>query len=209
MTSSSVSESQSYQADAPALQVDEDPEELFFSYTFKTKSHMVGYSKAVLYMSCPDYDDLDVFVQLRKTSADGTLLQNLNIPLKDLGLSSPSEVTTVNTNKYLGPSGILRASRRAIDVKLSKKQWLVHSHTAEEEQKVLPGKVVRLEIGIWPTGIVFEVGERLVFKIAGHPLVLAEFEPLRGKFVAQNKGRHHVHFGGEFDSHVMIPLVTL
>jgi len=200
---------QSYQADTPALQVAEDFEELLFSYTFKNKSHLVGYSEAVLYMSCPDHDDLDVFVQLRKASADGRLLQNLNIPLEDLGLSSASEVVTVNTNKYLGPSGILRASRRPIDVKLSKTHWPVHSHTVEAERKVPPGEVVRLEIGLWPTGIVFEAGEKLVFKIAGHHLVLAEFEPLRGKFVAGNKGRHYVHFGGEFDSHVIIPFVTL
>lgn len=200
---------QSYQADAPALQVDEDSEELLFTYTFKTRSHLVGYSKAVLYMSCPDHNDLDIFVQLRKASADGKLLQNLNIPLQDLGLSSASEVVTVNTNKYLGPSGILRASRRAIDVKLSKAHWPIHSHTTETEQKVQLDEVVRLEIGLWPTGIVFEPGEKLVFKIAGHHMVLAEFEPLRGKFVTENKGRHYLHFGGEFDSHVVIPFVTV
>ena len=199
----------SYQADTPALQVDGDSEELLFSYTFNTKSHMVGYSKAVLYMSCPDHDDLDVFVQLRKASADGKLLQNLNIPLKDLGLSSASEVVTINSNKYLGPSGILRASHRDINVKLSKTHWPVHSHRLEAERKVPAGEVIRLEIGLWPTGMVFEEGEALVLKIAGHPLVLAEFEPLRGKFVAENKGRHQVHFGGEFDSHVSIPFVTL
>ncbi|CAK7201833.1 hypothetical protein SEUCBS139899_004548 [Sporothrix eucalyptigena] len=196
----------SYQSDVPALQVDADPEELTFEYTFSHRSNLVGYSKAVLYMSCPDADDLDVFVQLRKADVDGNILQNINIPLRDLQLKA-SEVVSVNTNKYLGPSGVLRASHRAIDAERSKPHWALHSHL--EEEKVPAGTVVKLEIGIWPSGIVFQPGERLVLKIAGHQMVLAEFEPLRGEFVANNKGRHVVHMGQDYPSHVVIPFVTI
>lgn len=160
-------------------------------------------------MSCPDHNDLDVFVQLRKASSSGALLQNINIPLTALGVSSAKEVVTINSNKYLGPSGILRASRRTLDHGLSKPYWPVHSHLKEDEKKVPEGEIVRLEIGIWPTGIVFEAGEMLVLKVAGHPLVLAEFEPLRGRFAAENKGRHFLHFGDGCESFVEIPLVDL
>lgn len=189
--------------------MDTDTEELLFTHTFSTTTYLVGSSKAFLYMSCPDHTDLDVFVQLRKASSSGELLQNINIPLKALGISSADEVGTINSNKYLGPSGILRASHRALDTKLSKAHWAVHSHKEEDEQMVEPGKVVKLEIGIWPTGMVFEAGEKLVLKVAGHPLVLAEFEPLRGKFVAGNRGRHLLHLGGEYESFLEIPTVAL
>jgi Predicted acyl esterases len=56
----------SYQADAPAFQRATDTEELSFAYTFERKSYVVGHAKAVLYMSCHESDDMDVFVQLRK-----------------------------------------------------------------------------------------------------------------------------------------------
>ncbi|KAH6673420.1 Alpha/Beta hydrolase protein [Halenospora varia] len=198
----------SYQADAPALQVDADSEEVLFSHTFNTKTHLIGYPKVTLHMS-GEATDMDVFVQLRKASPSGKLLQNINIPLKDLGVTSASEVAVVNPNIYLGPTGILRASRRAIDDSRSKPYWAVHAHTKESEQLVKPGEVVRMEIGCWPMGMVFEAGEKLVLKVAGHPMVLAEFEPLRGKFAAENKGRHVVYFGGQYDSHVVIPVVDV
>ena len=112
-----------------------------------------------------------------------------------------------NTNISLGPSGILRASHRAIDKTLSRGNEIVYSHTAEKAQEVNPGDIVRLEIAILPSAIRFEAGESLVLKVAGHPLILAEFEPLRGGFVTENRGLHSVGFGAQYDSHVQIPLV--
>ncbi|OCL02189.1 alpha/beta-hydrolase [Glonium stellatum] len=196
----------SYQSNVPSLQMDSDSEELSFEYTFPTRNYVVGYSRAVLYMSRSEHDDMDVFVQLRKADSTSNVLQNINIPLKDLQMKT-SEVESVNTNKYIGPTGILRASRRKVDLKLSKPHWPIHSHSQDE--KVPPGEVVKLEIGIWPSGIVFEAGERLVFKVAGHQMTLAEFEPLRGGFKTGNKGRHVVHLGSEHPSHVFVPFVKI
>ena len=58
-------------------------------------------------------------------------------------------------------------------------------------------------------GIVFDAGEQLVLKIAGHPLILAEFEPLRGAFQTWNKGEHLLHMGGKYDSHIEVPFIEL
>ncbi|KPI42157.1 uncharacterized protein AB675_5453 [Cyphellophora attinorum] len=196
----------SYQSDTPSLQIDADSEELHFSHKFTARSYLVGYSRAVLYVSCPNSDDLDVFIQLRKADASGKLLQNINIPLEHLELKA-EEVATVNTNKYLGPTGILRASHRKIDYEQSKPHWPLHSHF--EEEKVPRGQVVELTIGLWPTGMAFEAGEQLVLKIAGHHMTLAEFEPLRGGFQTSNKGTHVVHVGPEHPSHVVVPFVSV
>ncbi|KAJ5413813.1 hypothetical protein N7509_000440 [Penicillium cosmopolitanum] len=196
----------SYQSDISGMQMDTDTEELQFVYTFQRRSHLIGYSKVVLYMSCNDHDDMDVFVQLRKADSTGKILQNINIPLSDLKMQS-SEVETINCLKYLGPTGILRASHRKLDSRLSKPYWPVHAH--DQEERVKPGEIVQLEIGLWPTGIVFDEGEKLVLKIAGHHMALAEFVPLRGTFKAGNKGRHNVHMSPEHQSHVIFPIVHI
>ncbi|KAK5107150.1 hypothetical protein LTR62_001675 [Meristemomyces frigidus] len=201
--------SASYQADIPALQMDADSEEVCFEYTIPARSYVVGYPKAILNMSCAEHNDLDVFVQIRKATPSDEVLRNLNIPMADLGVSSPSDVVLVNTNFYLGANGVLRASRRAVDEKRSKPHWNVQKHTKEAEAMVEPGSVVEMDIGMWPTGMVFEKGEKLVLKIAGHNMVLAEFEPLRGAFASGNKGRHVIHYGGDKESRVIIPLVEL
>ncbi|KAE8346115.1 hypothetical protein BDV24DRAFT_177006 [Aspergillus arachidicola] len=202
-----ISGSVSYQSDAPALQIDNDSEEAIFNFTFAERTTMIGAAKAVLYMSCPDHDDLDVFIQLRKVDRRQQILQNINIPLHHLGLESEEEVESINTLKYLGPTGVLRASHRALDISVSKPHWPAHDHS--RVSPVPPGSTVRLEIGLWPAAIQFEEGEGFMLKVAGHHMTLAEFVPLRGRFENGNRGRHYVHFGGDFQSHIMIPTVPL
>lgn len=99
-----------------------DIEEVSFQYTFTQPTYVVGCARAVLYMSCQDHGDMDVFVQLRKADEEGRLLENINIPLEDSQVDS-SDVEKVNPLIYLGPSGVLRASYRDIDWKLSKPYW--------------------------------------------------------------------------------------
>jgi predicted acyl esterase len=187
--------------------MDSDPEFVEFTYTFTEPCTLIGPSKAVLFTSCPDHDDMDIFVIIRKADKDGKILRNVNIPLEELGLTTAAEVEDLNTLKYIGPSGILRASHRAIDPKLSKPHWVAHDHTRED--KVPPGTVVRMEIGIWAAAIHFEAGEKLVFRVAGHQMTLAEFVPLRGGFQAANKGTHTLHYGGEYESYLTVPSVHL
>lgn len=197
----------SYQADAPALQMDTDPEEVQFRITFKEKTTLIGASKAVLYVSCPDHHDLDVFVQLRKADKDGIILRNFNIPLKDFGQPSGSDEELINTLQYLGPTGILRASHRTLDPVLSKPHWPAHDHS--KEVFIPAGEIVKLEIGIWVSAMQFDAGEQLVLKVAGHQMTLAEFEPTRGLFETGNKGKHILHFGGKSSSYVELPLIPL
>ena len=192
----------SYQGDEPGNQTDNDPEEVVFVYTFDEQTTLINTSRAILWMSCPDHDDLDVFVQVRKANKAGKLLRHVNAPVLDLGLQSEDEVELINPLVCLGPTGILRASHRAMDPKLSKPHWPAHDHTRQE--KIPPGEVVRLEIGMWPSAIQFEPGEKLVLKVSGHNMTLAEFPPLRGQFLTGNVGRHILHFGGQYDSCIEI-----
>ncbi|KAI1560107.1 acyl esterase, partial [Pyrenophora tritici-repentis] len=132
----------SYISDAKAENDDADPEELSFTYTFTQRTRLIGNSKAVLYMSCPDHSDLDVFLILRKVDKDGRVLRHINIPFAELkavggdgieGVEDPLNLPRLNAVQYVGPSGILRASHREIDASISKHNFPHHKHTNEEK----------------------------------------------------------------------------
>ena len=196
----------SYQADVHAMQADNDPEELRFEYIFTEKTYLLGYPRATLYVSCEDHDEMDIFVQLRKTDEQGNLLQNLNVPQEALGISE-HQIPPLNVLKYLGPTGMLRASHRALDEKISKPYRPMSSH--KNPERIAPGTITKLEIGIWPMAIAFQKNEKLVMKVAGHHMTLAEFIPLQGAFTSANKGRHLLHVGGQYSSSVDLPFAQL
>ncbi|KAL5002754.1 Alpha/Beta hydrolase protein [Aspergillus recurvatus] len=185
----------------------EDPSDMAkFTYTFRERTRLVGIPKAVLYMHCDEHDDMDIFLVLSKLSASGELMLNLNIPWKGLPVSSIAQIPPDKRTEvilYQGPTGILRASQRAIDESKSMHpNWPFHSH--EREEKIPPGTVVRLDIGIWAMGVEYEAGESLQLRIAGHYQGISNFGTSDH---IRNKGRHWVHLGGEYDSHLVLPFV--
>ena len=199
----------SYRSDVEAFQADADTEEVMFRFKFSETTHLLGSAKAILYMSCDDADDMDIFLQLRKQDSSGQVLRYYNIPEQEMerqGLQQ-KDVPMLNTLVYLGPHGQIRASHRKIDQKLSRSHFIRHEHLAEE--KVTPGEIVRIETSLWPGGMIFEKDESLVLKIAGHPMYLAEFPSMRGQFKARNTGMHKVHLGGRHASHIVVPFVEL
>lgn len=96
--------------------------------------------------------------------------------------------------KYFGPRDILRASYREVAEELSKPHWKTLSHRKRLAVKV--GEAMRLEIEIWPTGMLFEPGEQLVVKISGQFMGPTEFETLQGTFPVRNEGQHTISWGG-------------
>ncbi|CAI6334334.1 unnamed protein product [Periconia digitata] len=182
----------------------EEPHGVSFSYHFDSPTRLVGLPKAVLYMSCDDLDDMDVYVLIEKIDSNGNPMLNLNIPWENLPISSfgevkPHEFTEVVV--YKGPLGILRASHRAIDeAKSMHPHWPFHPH--EKEEKIDPGTITRLDIGIWAMGIEYEAGEGLRVSISGRNLGVSNFGSTAHSL---NKGNHVVHFGGEYDSHIVLP----
>ncbi|KAH8602375.1 Alpha/Beta hydrolase protein [Bisporella sp. PMI_857] len=177
-----------------------------FSYVFEKKTQIIGIPKAVLYMSCDDFDDMDIYVFIEKLDKEGEPMKNLNIPWKGIPVKSfeefkPEQETEVVL--YKGPVGILRASHRAIDWdKSMHANWPYHPH--ELEDKIEPGTVVKLDIGIWAMGIEYEAGEGLRISVSGRSFAVNNFGTLDH---VRNKGRHIVHMGGDRASHVVLPFV--
>ena len=50
--------------------------------------------------------------------------------------------------------------------------------SCRKEDKIPPGEVVKLEVGIWPAAIQWEAGEKLVLRVLSYDMSLAEFPPL-------------------------------
>ncbi|KAH7037023.1 X-Pro dipeptidyl-peptidase C-terminal non-catalytic domain-containing protein [Microdochium trichocladiopsis] len=184
----------------------ETADRLDFVHTFSETTTIMGIPKAVLYMSCPDYDDMDVYVTVEKLDKKGKQMTNLNIPWSGIPVNSfeemkPEQMTEVVT--YKGPMGIMRASLRAIDESKS-----MHPHwpyyPQDKAEKITPGTIVRLDIGIWATGIEFEAGESVRIVVCGRGLGVNNFGSLEH---LDNKGIHQLHLGGEHGSHVILPFV--
>lgn len=177
-----------------------------FKHIFPTTTRLVGLPKAVLYMSCPDYDDMDIYVSIEKLSKTGEVMKNLNIPWSGIPVKSFAEFTREQETEvvqYKGPTGILRASLRAIDEKKSMHpHWPLHPHAKSE--KITPGTVVRLDIGIWAFGIEYEEGEGIAVHVSGRSRAVDNFGTLDH---VDNKGTHRLHVGGETPSHIVLPYV--
>ncbi|ETS85194.1 hypothetical protein PFICI_03219 [Pestalotiopsis fici W106-1] len=187
-----------------------------FSWTFSRYTELCGFSKAKLFMSCDDFDDMDVYLIVRKLDKEGNALLNYNIPFTHQKPGTQlGDIPDENIYKYVGPSGRLRASKRMTadepgltDEMRARKDptelWYPHY----ESQKVTPGDVVELDIAIWPGGIVFEQGESLRFEIKGHDPILPEYPPLFKSLTNLNVGKHKIHTGPKFKSSVTLPLIS-
>jgi uncharacterized protein len=184
--------------------------QLHYDYYFDKRTNLAGFSKIHFFVSCKDHNDLDVYIMLRKLSIDGIEMEQSNVPLHELppDVRSVSDVKNVSPCKYLGPTGMLRASHRAFDEEKSTEYWPFHTHTKAEY--VAPGDVVEMHVGIWPMGIVFEKGEGIRVNISGRDMRLPEWDNPLVKDMEPicNKGQHHVHLGGNYaDSYVLIPYI--
>jgi hypothetical protein len=121
-------------------------------------------------MSCPTHNDMNVFIILRKRDQNGKLLMHLCFPFHAVptGIKSIEEIPDKDrqsTNLHLGSVGVLRAShRRFIPEKSIHEQFPFHPH--DREEKIPPGEVVKLEIGIWSMGVDFDAGEQISVQVS-------------------------------------------
>lgn len=207
--SNAKSNTVSYQSDSW------DDDGAHFTHKFETYTELIGYSKATLYMSCLDTDELDVYVILRKLDATGNPLLHVNIPLKAMGTTDEDPKVQGNVFKYVGPNGRLRASHRRTrpHPDLSAEQCAMIApadiyRAHDKEEKISPGEMVRLEIPLWPSGIVFQAGEQLRLEVKGHEVTLPEFPDLYRVPKNLNSGRHVVYSGVDCPSSIVVPLST-
>lgn len=177
------------QTHASSRAYEPDADGVVFRHTFDRDTEITGYGKVKLWVAAEDHDDLDVFVFLSKLDAWGVE-------------KSPQVVTD---RHHVGPNGRLRVSLRALDPELStpSEPW----HTYLTEQKLLPGEVVPIEISLWPYAIRFHAGETLQLRINGVDLLKRPEFPTLPPTRTLNHGQHVLYAGGEYDSHLLLPIV--
>ncbi|ORY01678.1 Alpha/Beta hydrolase protein [Clohesyomyces aquaticus] len=186
-----------------------------FTYIFPQKSRLIGLPKAVLYMSCPSHDDMNVFVILRKRDKTGKLLMHLCFPFSAVptGIKSIDEIPEKDCqslNLHMGSVGVLRASHRKFDPERSiHPQFPFHPHDVEE--KIPAGEIVKLEIGIWSMGVDFDKGESISVQISGSFPSIAEYTAFSKPRPEHemNKGTHKIHCGPGTPSRVILPFLKI
>jgi predicted acyl esterase len=165
---------------------------------FDEDAELTGYMKLKLWVSCDENDDLDLFVGIRKFDRWGGELHFPDFNHIEHGLVA---------------RGWLRASHRELDEQRSTpfQPWLKHQRVL----KVTPGETVPVEIEIWPTSVFFREGESLQLTVQGGDFSYTKSNPLpveHGRIPVRhtrtiNRGRHVIHSGGRFDSHLLVPAI--
>ena len=162
-----------------------------FEYLFEKRTELTGYMKLKLWVQADGSDDMDVFVALEKIDRTGYI-----VPFPFFGNHDDGPVAL----------GWLRVSHRELDKDKSTPCQPYHKH--EREIKLKPGEIVPVEIEIWPSSTLFERGEKLRVVMQGSDIYFYPEEMHTNAHTATvNKGRHIIHTGGKYDSHLLVPVI--
>ncbi|MDJ0399408.1 hypothetical protein SAMN02745947_02850 [Rhodococcus rhodochrous J3] len=162
-------------------------DELVFTHTFDEDTEITGHAALRLWVQAKDANDMDLFVGLAKRDEHG----------RDVWFEGHG-----GYEKGFVAHGWMRVSRRALDPEASTAYRPVHDQ--KKYWPLLPDQIVPVDIEIMPHSTFFEAGSSLVLVIAGHDL---DENPRVGHDRTINKGFHIVHAGGQFDSHLLLPVV--
>ncbi len=173
-----------------------------FIIRFETETVMVGYPKLRLWVEAKDADDMDLFFLVQKLDALGNHLQQFNIPNQGAMMQDATE-RGGTVLRYKGSPGRLRVSARHLDPASSTET--VPEHSFDRIEKLSPGEIVDIEVGLLPLGLVFYPGEQLRLIIDSQN-ALGAIMPGVGGYVSRNRGQHVIHAGGAHGSYLQLPL---
>jgi len=171
---------------AASVKYDSETGEVDFDYTFLEDTEITGYLKLHLWVAAEDYDDMDLFINVKKMSTDGK-----ELPITLFGQNHP------------GVWGKMRVSRRKLDEKLSTDYNPVQAFT--DTQKLKKGEIVPVDIELMPTSRFWHKGQKIRVQIAGRYIRDDWFEAL--SWDTDNHGNHVIYTGGEYDSYLQIPVI--
>ena len=132
-------------------------------------------------------EDMDLFLTLRNIDAQGNDLMETGQQ------GSPVPVA----------KGWLRVSHRELDEKLSRAYRPYHKHTRRLFLK--PGEIVRVDVEIWPTSMVFKKGHRIRLDI--QPRDGLGSQGYMHYHADYNTGTNTIHSGGEHVSYLLLPVI--
>jgi predicted acyl esterase len=149
-------------------------------------TEITGPLAAVLWVSSSS-EDMDLFLTLRNFAPDGSEIMETG----QQGLPVPVA------------KGWLRVSHRELDPDLSLPYRPYHRHV--RRRFLTPGEIVRVEVEIWPTSMVFKKGHRIRLDIQPRDGVgSAHYMHYHAD---HNTGTNTIYAGGEMDSHLLLPVI--
>ncbi|GCE29779.1 peptidase S15 [Dictyobacter alpinus] len=163
----------------------------FLAEPFTVDTEVLGPLVLRLWVSSST-DDLDLFVTIRNLDASGNEIY---------GIGSIGDRVSVT-------KGWLRVSQRKLDPQRSTQYRPYHSH--DEIQKVVPDQVVPVDIEIWPTSMVFEVGHRLALDIEAHDgdgSGMFLHNDLHDRSPGNLTGTNTISTGGDYHSFLLVPVI--
>ncbi|MBQ9032010.1 MAG: CocE/NonD family hydrolase [Parasporobacterium sp.] len=173
-------------------QVEYDPENgegTYFEYQFPEDTEITGYMKLRLYVECKGYDNMDLFVWIKKYSAEGEY-----VPIYCMN------------EPYRGAWGYMRTKRRELDPVWSTDFQPVQAHRKDEPME--EGQIYPVDVEIWPHSRLFHKGEKIRIEIAGHFIKSEWYEDAKMGFNTDNgNGIHVLHTGGAYESFLQIPVI--
>jgi predicted acyl esterase len=177
-----------------------------FTIKFDQDTTLLGYMSARLWVEAQGAEDMDLFLLVEKLDADGNLLA----PHREFADTYPISPP--------GAPGRLRVSLRELDAELSTD--FVPVQAFRRHQKLAPGQIVPVDIGLTPRSYYVEAGQQLRLTVAGYNVrgtgVDAHAptdEALLGARLsaetprAENSGNHIIHTGAGYLSYLKVPVV--
>ncbi|MEM9384841.1 MAG: CocE/NonD family hydrolase [Pseudomonadota bacterium] len=167
----------------------------FFDYLFDEDTEITGYAKLRVWVEArsdrrdlPAPDDLVLCCFLDKRDAAGRSVRFFG---------------AVGQDQDMITRGYGRAARRELDDAASRPFHPVP--LGARDQPLQPGEIVPLEIAFCPSSTFFRQGERLRLIISATDVVHA---PIFKKDTSVNQGLHVLHFGGSYDSYLLLPRIA-
>jgi putative CocE/NonD family hydrolase len=144
-------------------------------------------AKATPGSSLPPPEDMAIFVAVNKRDRQGRA-----VPFFGSAGNRADMVTR----------GFCRVSRRELDVAESTDYQPVITGTTH--QPLAPSQIVLVDIELYPSSTFFAAGETLELIISANEIIPS---PPFIKDVRSNRGKHVIHCGGDYDSHLLVPII--
>jgi predicted acyl esterase len=159
----------------------------FVTEALSEDTEVTGPIVVVLWVSSTS-EDMDVFATIRNIAPDGSDVFELGQQGQPIPVAK----------------GWLRASHRALDPELSLPYRPYHSHT--QRAWLARGEVVRLDVEIWPTSMVFAKGHRIRLDVAPRDGIGSA--PYTHYHADYNAGAENtIYTGGARASYLLLPII--
>ncbi|KAJ3340073.1 hypothetical protein HDU93_007415 [Gonapodya sp. JEL0774] len=187
-----------------------------------TTLEFVGLPRVCVHAAAESHTDFDLCFTVRKLSREGKPLDLFTYPLQDMqraaiemGQTPPTSYESLPKSslfRYVGPNGLIRASRRKVRPPASREEIEINFpgvpfHPHDENTPVKPGEIVEIVTGLWPMAMSVSPGEGLRLDITPVNSNYSDIPvPIRIPQYNANKGKQLIYFGGKYKSQIWLPL---